>query len=251
VVVGAHCQSVTSAPVATFYAPGAWGDFVELDEGAAHHASVKRLVVGDPVRLTNGAGLRAHARIAVFAKRSLTVECIGSSFEVVEAPPRLELWAPVGDRDRMLWLAEKSVELGVSAWRSVVYRRSRSVNPRGEGDAFRDKLRARMISALEQSAGAWLPELLAESTIDAVAGCTHAGNAVLLDSLGQPIAELMSSLHAPVVLALGPEGGLEPEERAVFTEAGWRTASLGANVLRFETAGIAGVALLRSLLQSS
>jgi 16S rRNA (uracil1498-N3)-methyltransferase len=249
-VVGAHRALVTGAPVATFYAPGTWNGRVELDDGAAHHAAVKRLAVGDPIRLTNGEGLRAHARIGSLGKRSLTVECIPSSVELIEAPVRLELWAPVGDRDRMLWLAEKAVELGVSAWRSVVYRRSRSVNPRGEGPAFQEKLRARMISALEQSAGAWLPEMLPDSTIDAVAACTHAGGRVLLDPLGQPLADLMHLLHAPVVLALGPEGGLEPDERAIFVDSDWRTASLGPNVLRFETAGIAAVTLVRSLLQS-
>jgi 16S rRNA (uracil1498-N3)-methyltransferase len=250
VVVGAHRAPVSAAPVATFFVPGRFAGRLELDESAAHHATVKRLAVGDPVRLTNGAGLRAHARIATLGKRSLSVDCIASSVEVVEAPARLELWAPIGDRDRMLWLAEKSVELGVSAWRSVAYRRSRSVNPRGEGEAFREKLRARMISALEQSAGAWLPEMLPESTIDAVAACTHAGGRVLLDPLGQPLAALMPTVHAPVALALGPEGGLEPDEREVFAEAGWRTASLGVNVLRFETAGIAGITLVRSLLLS-
>ncbi|MEO8563388.1 MAG: RsmE family RNA methyltransferase [bacterium] len=250
-VVGTHRATIAGQPVTTFYAPGAWNGRVELDERAAHHAMVKRLEVGDPVRLTNGAGLRAHARIEGLGKRALVLECIASSVEEMEAPARLELWAPVGDRERMLMLAEKAVELGVSAWRSIVYRRSRSVNPRGEGSAFRDKLRARMISALEQSAGAWLPELLPEATIDAVAACTFTGGTVLLDPLGQPLADLISSIHAPVVLALGPEGGFEPDERAAFTDAGWRTASLGTNILRFETAGIAGVALVRSLLLRS
>jgi 16S rRNA (uracil1498-N3)-methyltransferase len=239
------------APVATFYAPGTWHGRVELGEAAAHHAAVKRLEVGDPVRLTNGEGIRAHARVVALHKRVLGVECIATSIELVEAPAHVELWAPVGDRDRMLLLAEKAVELGVTAWRSVVYRRSRSVNPRGEGLAFRDKLRARMIAALEQSGGAWLPQILPEDSIAAVASCTFSGGTVLLDPLGQPLAELMSSLHAPVVLALGPEGGLEPDERAAFMEAGWRAASLGGNILRFETAGIAGVTLVRALLQSS
>jgi 16S rRNA (uracil1498-N3)-methyltransferase len=239
------------AAVATFYAPGTWSTRVELGEGAAHHATVKRLEVGDPVRLTNGAGIRAHARVATLGKRGFSVECIATSVELVEAPAHVELWAPVGDRDRMLLLAEKAVELGVTAWRSVVYRRSRSVNPRGEGEAFREKLRARMIAALEQSGGAWLPEILPEDTIAAIASCTFTGGTVLLDPLGQPLPELISSLHAPVVLALGPEGGLEPDERAAFVDAGWRTASLGGNILRFETAGIAGVALVRALLQSS
>jgi len=245
-VVGANQTSV-----GTFYAPGTWGALVHLDEGAAHHATVKRLSVGDPVRLTNGAGLRAHARVESLGKRGFTVECIASSIELVEAPAHVELWAPVGDRDRMLLLAEKAVELGVTAWRSVIYRRSRSVNPRGEGDAFREKLSARMIAALEQSGSAWLPEILAEDTIAAVASCTHSGGTVLLDPFGQPLAELISSLHAPVVLALGPEGGLESDERATFMDAGWRAASLGGNILRFETAGIAAVTLVRALLSSA
>jgi 16S rRNA (uracil1498-N3)-methyltransferase len=237
------------APVATFYAPGAWTGRVELDERAAHHAQVKRLAVGDPVRLTSGDGRRVSGRVDTLGKGRLAIECIPQSLHELPALARLELWSPVGDRDRMLWLGEKAVELGVTAWRSVVYRRSRSVTPRGEGDAFLEKLRARMISALEQSGGAWLPEILPEATIEDVAKCTFTGGTLLLDPLGQPLVELMDHVHAPVVLALGPEGGLEGDERDVFEDAGWRTASIGGNILRFETAGIAGVVLVRSLLK--
>jgi 16S rRNA (uracil1498-N3)-methyltransferase len=239
------------APVATFYAPELWSALVELDERAAHHASVKRLEVGDAVRLTSGDGRRASGHIAELRKGRLSVECVPQSVHRVDKPPHVELWAPVGDRDRMLLLAEKAVELGVTSWRSVVYRRSRSVNPRGEGPTFLEKLRARMIAALEQSDNAWLPRILPEATIDAVAECTHTGGALLLDPLGQPLVELMESVHAPVTIALGPEGGLEPEERDVFTSLGWRTASIGDNILRFETAGIAGLALVRTLLKST
>lgn len=237
--------------VATFFAPGVWPSRVELDESAAHHAAVKRLEVGDPVRLTSGDGRRASGHIALIDKRVLAVDIVAPSVHTVPALQHVELWAPVGDRDRMLMLAEKAVELGVTAWRSVMYRRSRSVNPRGEGPAFQEKLKARMIAALEQSGGAWLPEMLPEATIDAVAGCTFTGGTVLLDPLGQPLAEVMKSVHAPVVLALGPEGGLEPDEREEFTSRGWRSASIGDNVLRFETAGIAGLAIVRALLRSS
>jgi 16S rRNA (uracil1498-N3)-methyltransferase len=242
--------SADHTPVATFYAPGRWGTRVELDERAAHHAVVKRLAVGDRVRLTNGDGLRGSGHIDQLGKRQLTIACIPESVHELHAPPHVELWAPVGDRDRMLLLAEKAVELGVTAWRSIVYRRSRSVNPRGEGNAFHEKLRARMISALEQSGNAWLPEILPDATIDAVARCTFTGGTVLLDPLGRALPELIAEIHAPVVLALGPEGGLEADEFDVFESAGWRTASIGGNVLRFETAGIAGLALVRALLRS-
>src|SRR3954454_11167382 len=88
--------------VATFYAPGSWSSRVELGDNAAHHAAVKRLEIGDPVRLTNGAGLRAHGHIDALGKRTIAVELVHESVEKLAEPKQIELWAPVGDRDRML-----------------------------------------------------------------------------------------------------------------------------------------------------
>jgi 16S rRNA (uracil1498-N3)-methyltransferase len=235
------------AAVGTFHAPGVWGTHAELDEAAAHHASVKRLAVGDAVFLTSGDGRRAPGRIAALAKRALTVALDGP-VEQVPPLPRVELWAPVGDRDRMLLLAEKAVELGASVWRPIVYRRSRSVSPRGEGDAFREKVRLRMVSALEQSGSAWLPTIERERALDAALAASGGVHGILLDADGPSLAALDGGMRAPLAIALGPEGGLDADERAVFVGAGWRPASLGANVLRFETAGIAALAVVRSLM---
>ena len=71
--------------------------------------------------------------------------------------------------------------------------------------------------------------------------------------IGQALgmSDILATAHAPVVLALGPEGGFEPEERDAFEAAGWRGASLGSNVLRFETAAIAALALTRALLKTT
>ena len=165
----------------------------------------------------------------------------------VPAPSHVELWAPVGDRDRMLLLAEKAVELGASVWRPIVYQRSRSVTPRGEGDAFREKTRLRMIGALEQSGSAWMPDCAPESSLEAALRSESGLDGVLLDVGGAPLATLPGLAGAHIALALGPEGGLTDDERASFSAAGWRTASLGTNVLRFETAGIAALAMIRAL----
>ena len=50
----------------------------------------------------------------------------------------------------------------------------------------------------------------------------------------------------PVLLVVGPEGGLAPEELAAFADAGARTVRLGAEVLRTSTAGVAAVSALLS-----
>ncbi len=235
-------------PVATFFAAGDWGAEVELGEAAAHHAGVKRLQPGDVVRISSGDGRRAAGTVAELGKRRLAVAIDPASLVTAPSSPNVELWAPVGDRERMLMLAEKAVELGASAWRPVAYRRSRSVSPRGEGDAFREKVRARMIGALEQSGAAWLPVLYPETTLDEALRVAAGMTGIVLDVAASALVSARESLRAPLAIALGPEGGLEPDELAAFLAAGWRTASIGANVLRFETAGIAALAIVRSLI---
>ena len=101
-------------------------------------------------------------------------------------------------------------------------------------------------SALEQSAGAWLPELLPDTTLDALP-IESSHMPIVLDLAGVPLASLMTSapLGAMPVVLIGPEGGIEPAELSSLIDAGWRTASLASTMLRFETAGVAAVAVIR------
>lgn len=235
-------ERAAAPPVAGFYtaqplAPGPRA----LDDEAARHVRVRRLAVGERVRLTDGRGRSGTACVVSVDRRGAAVEV--EEVREQPAPPPVYLLPPVADRERMLWLAEKSVELGLRGWLPVLWRRSRSVSPRGEGEAFHAKVRARMVSALEQSGGAWLPELHAERPLDARLAALPAGRRLALDAAGEPLARAGAALE-PTVVAVGPEGGLEEEERALLRDAGFRLVSLGAQVLRFETAGVAALAAL-------
>jgi len=235
------------AAVATFHAPGlaSAAGRITLGEDSAHHARVRRLAVGEPVRLTDGAGTLALGRIERLAKGAMEVALDADSRRRVPRPAPIHLLVPVGDRDRMLWLAEKSAELGVTTWVPVVWARSRSVSPRGEGAAFHEKVERRMVAALEQSAGGWLPQVERElSPVDAAARFGEA-HRVLLDAGGAPLPPMLADADA-VAIALGPEGGLESGEQALLRDAGWRRAALAPSVLRFETAAIAAVAVARA-----
>jgi len=237
------------ASVATFFAEGTLtpGATVELPEGAAQHVRVRRLAIGDALQLTNGQGSIAHGLLARLTKGTAAVDV--EDVASVVRPPALRMFVPVADRERMLWLAEKIAELAVSSWHPVSFRRSASVSPRGEGEAFRRKVRARMIGALEQSGGAWLPEIGDELPLDAtLAGGrrSDAGEQFLMDREG---ARLTSYRPAAADAMIGPEGGLESAERALIVEEyHWVPASLGETTLRFETAGIVAAGILRSLL---
>ncbi len=232
------------APVATFYAADltSRAEDVSLDESAARHAGVRRLSQGDTVRLTNGAGAVGLGTIRSLEKREMVVELRG--VEQIPPAPLLEVLAPVADRDRMLWLAEKCAELGVTVWQPVIFSRSRSVVPRGEGAAFAAKVRARMVGALEQSGGAWLPDIRRELPLEQAVARVTARTRYVLARAGDRIDA--TDAHHGTAVVFGPEGGIEPGEQALLQTWGWRRVGLGPTTLRFETAGIAAVAILRA-----
>ena len=217
-----------------------------LGEDAAHHMRVLRLEAGARVRLADGQGGRGAGTVVRVARRNATVQV--DSCEYVEPLPAVHLIVPIADRERMLWLGEKATELGASSWRPVLFRRSRSVNPRGEGPVFQQRLRLRMASALEQSGGAWLPTPFPDSTVETSIAAAPEGVRVVLEQGGASIAEVLSAdRSAPVTIVLGPEGGLESSEVELFVAAGFRPASLGSSLLRFEAAGVAAVAVARAI----
>jgi 16S rRNA (uracil1498-N3)-methyltransferase len=241
-------ERTRSAPLATFFLTEAAFEpraQVMLGESVARHLRARRLGTGTTVALVDGEGRRGTATIVREAKDSVTVE-VGDVEEIAPLP-EVHLMVPVADRDRMLWLAEKGAELGVTSWRPVLWKRSRSVQPRGEGSFFSAKVRSRMISALEQSGNAHLPQIYPDAPPSrALTAVPSGGTRLVLDPAGPPVFGV--AVQAPVTLALGPEGGLEDAEKAELRAAGFIAVSLGPGILRFETAGAAGVAIARALL---
>ena len=233
------------------------GQTITLGEDEAHHIRVRRLELGQQVGLLDGRGTCGTGVLVRLAKRhaAVTVE----SATTAEPPPSVHLMLPVADRDRMLWLAEKATELGATSWRPVLWKRSKSVHPRGDGPVFRQKVAARMAGALEQSRGAWLPVIYPSATLERAITATPEGPRLVLDLRGEPIATLVAqALESvreygagrlrPITLAVGPEGGIEEYELDALQRAGFRAVSIGNTTLRFETAAVAALAVVRSAL---
>jgi 16S rRNA (uracil1498-N3)-methyltransferase len=229
------------APLATFFAEDVSDPEATLGAGAAHHASVRRLAVGDPVRLSDGRGTLAMGTIAKLGEGRVLVAL--EKTERVPPPCPIDVLPPVADRERMLWLAEKCAELAVATWRPVLFARSRSVAPRGEGDGFAAKVRARMIAALEQSGGAWLPVIYREAPLPTAVAAVERAARYLLHQQGGPMG---AAPPGGAALIVGPEGGIEASELALLREAGWKAVAIARSTLRFETAGVAGVAIVRA-----
>ena len=235
------------AAAVTFFSTDSFapGLSVTLGDDAAQHARVLRIGSGERVELRDGKGNAARGTLGRVAKRSLSVD-IEEAWRIPDLPP-VHMLVPVADRDRMMYLAEKCTELGATSWRPVMWRRSRSVGPAGDGPAFQSRLKGRMVAALTQSGGGWLPEIHPSATLTRAIAASPDGARFLLDA-GADRPLISSDVAAPVTIAVGPEGGLDPKERDEIIEGGFVPASLVGGTLRFETAGMAGLAIARSML---
>ena len=235
-----------------FVAPGT----VTLGEDAAHHLRVRRLETGVRLGLLDGHGMRGEGVLTQLAKRHAVVRVDKAEMMAGVAP--IHLLLPVADKDRMLWLAEKATEMEVASWRPVMYRRSKNVSPRGEGPAFQQRVKARMAGALEQSRGAWLPVVFPEATVEHAIAASGSGTRLVLQQGGLRLFEAVTPAIAAaresgavipsMTLAVGPEGGFEDVEIEAFAAGGFTPVALGRNILRFETAALAGLGAVRAML---
>ncbi len=254
---GSHEIPRVSLPTFVTDDPFVSGATVTLGEDAAHHMRVRRLESGVRVGLVDGHGMRGEGVITLLAKRHASVS-VDVAQEVAPAAA-VHLLVPVADKDRMLWLAEKATELEATTWRPVAYRRSRHVNPRGEGPTFQQRVRARMAAALEQSRGAWLPTPYPEAQLEQAVAASPSGIRLVLDQGGASLLGAITPALAaarddgapmpPVTLAVGPEGGFEDLERETLEAAGFQRVALGRQILRFETAVVGALSAVRATLE--
>jgi 16S rRNA (uracil1498-N3)-methyltransferase len=211
-----------------------------------HAVSVRRLRPGEEVVLADGAGRGAYGVVAaVGGKDVLEVEVREVREEPAPAPRITVVQAlPKGDRGELA--VETMTEAGVDA--VVPWQAARCVTQwRGErGAKSLAKWRATAREAAKQARRLRFPEVAEAATTREVAGLLAAADfaGVLHEEGAAPLAAADLPAAGSLVLVVGPEGGVAPEELAVFAEAGAPAYRLGPTVLRTSTAGVAATALL-------
>jgi len=221
------------------------GSSVRVEGAEAHHAvAARRLTVGEPVLLTDGAGHVATCEVTATGKARMEVLVRSVTSEPAPSPELVVVQAlPKGDRGELA--VELLTEIGVA--RVVPWAAARSVAVwRGDRAAKSlAKWRTTAREAAKQARRAWFPEVSPlATTADVVALLADAPLALVLHEEGAE--PLPAELPDRVVLVVGPEGGLAPEELTGFADAGAHTVRLGDEVLRTSTAGLAAVSALLS-----
>jgi 16S rRNA (uracil1498-N3)-methyltransferase len=231
-------------------APGlagvARGEVVTLGGDEAHHAVVvRRLRVGDSLALTDGAGTRAEAVVASTGNRELSATV--SAVERVPAPqPAVTVVQAIPKGARGELAVEVLTEIGVD--RIVPWAAARSVAVwRGDrADRSAARWRATAREAAKQSRRSWFPTVLDLATTAELPALVGAADLALVlhENAGESLASCPVPATGPILVVVGPEGGLTDDELALLLGAGARAVRLGPEVLRTSTAGVAAVAAL-------
>jgi 16S rRNA (uracil1498-N3)-methyltransferase len=228
-------------------AGAAAGAPVRLEGPEGRHAvAVRRLAVGEPIVLTDGQGAGVAGTVAaVEAKDALTVE-VSSVLAEPEPRPRITVVQALPKGDRGELAVETMTEVGVDA--VVPWAAARCVTQwKGErGARSLAKWRATAREAGKQARRLRFPEvgelMTTRQVCELLAGAGLP--AVLHEEGAEPLAAAPLPSDGEIVLVVGPEGGIAPEEIDAFAAAGAKPYRLGPTVLRTSTAGVAAGALL-------
>jgi 16S rRNA (uracil1498-N3)-methyltransferase len=236
---------------------------IELEPAAAHHiAKVLRMKAGRQIILFNGEVFNTEVFNAVAVdgcygefpatlirvdKKDVSVE-LGSFVErQTESPLAVELGACLIKNDRMDWLLQKSVELGVSDISPLF---SEFTDVKIAEDRLEKKIQhwqRIIINACEQSGRVSIPTLHAPQKIQLwIASSNSERKYVLHPYIAGSSNDVASGkIPASAALLVGPEGGLAEHEVEFAINNHFSGLALGKRILRAETAPLAALALLQ------
>jgi len=236
------------------------GSTLDLPAAAARHVQVLRLQPGDTVTLFNfGAGWDGPMQ-SPGGEFSATVTAMGRSSVQVridthqpterEAARAVHLAVCMPANERMDWLVEKATELGVASIQPLMSVRS-VLRLSGERATKKQQhWHSVAVSACEQCGGNRVPMVHPVASLAAWLKTRTAQDSssqrllLALHDSARPLREAARTPQGSITLLSGPEGGLSRAEEAAATECGFAPVSLGARVLRAETAALVGLTLL-------
>jgi len=216
------------------------------DEGR-HAATVKRMREGEVIHLCDGQGTRAIATVVKVHKNSLDLSIDQFTFE--DAPePRFVVVQALAKGERAELAVEMLTEVGADA--IIPWRAEHSIGKWDSVEKGLEKWRRTSRESAKQSRRAWIPEISnLKSTAEVCELMSQAQSVfVLHESADQALAACAIREQGTIMIVVGPEGGISPDELAAFSAAGARVVHMGASVMRTSTAGAIAVGglLMRS-----
>jgi 16S rRNA (uracil1498-N3)-methyltransferase len=227
--------------------------FVERLEGAptvllspadsGHALRSLRLKAGEEITVADGAGAIARGRLAGEQDGRVAVAIAGVD-RVERARPLVSVALAPPKGDRLNWAVQKLAELGTDELVLVPTERSVRSWVAERADRIVERQRAVAREAAMQSRAPFVMEVRTATTLEEVL-CQPGRPAVLLsEGASRPLADALPAAPDAVRILVGPEGGFSEAEVASALRNGVPVVSLGAPILRSETAAVVGAALV-------
>lgn len=231
-----------------FYCPDIASTLTLGEEDSKHCVKVLRMVEGDTIEVVDGQGMLYACRITMAHHKRCAVEVLDERHMPPHWGHRIVLGiAPTKNLDRIEWVVEKCVEMGVD--RIVPLRCHNS-----ERTVLKtERLRKIMVSAMKQSLKATLPRLDEMTPVEQVIAEPWSGVRCIAycdEQLPREARRTLADVYTAgqdVMVLIGPEGDFSPEEVQAATAAGFSAVTLGESRLRTETAGMVAVAAIHTL----
>ena len=235
-----HCSVPLSAGVS-----------LALPAGAARHVQVLRMQPGDAITLFDGAGGEYAATVERMGRSDVAV-AVGAHLPVErEAPRAVHLAVGMPANERMDWLVEKATELGVASIQPLATAHGVLRLSGERAEKKRAHWEAIAVAACEQCGRNRVPVIHPVQSFTGWLETNEASAVRLVLSLAEGTRSLADTLQAPndqgVTVLSGPEGGLSSTEEQQAIARGFAPITLGARVLRAETAALAALVSLAVL----
>jgi 16S rRNA (uracil1498-N3)-methyltransferase len=215
-------------------------------EHARHLAQVLRAKAGQEFEISTGSEIRLGKNSSVSPER---VEFVLGDIVSQSERSVINVALSIFKFDRMEWAIEKCTELGVARILPIIAARTESHLAAAAPNRVERWQRIAQ-AASEQSRRMSAPEISQPAKLKVLIS-NGEGHKVVLSEVEDALMlkDAIPSNSSSLTLAFGPEGGWKQEELDAFRGAGWTAASLGATILRAETAAIAAVAIAAAVLQ--
>ncbi|MFN6379921.1 MAG: RsmE family RNA methyltransferase [Flavobacteriales bacterium] len=209
---------------------------IEPDEEEQRHIRALRIREGEDVVCTDGKG-NVHQCKAELGKKSTLFRITHSEIKIEKGAKLVLAIAPTKNIDRLEWLIEKAVEVGVHEL--LLFKSEHSERP----IIKHERLVRVAIAAMKQSQRAFLPHITQLEEFQAIIAhpCQHKYLAHCADDQDKKLLQQVLTNDKDALIAIGPEGDFSMEEIQMAKNSGIQTVSLGASRLRTETAGLAAV----------
>ena len=214
---------------------------------ALHIAKALRMRPGEALTLCDGKGTDFDGVLETVTDRQVTVRISASRPSQAEPTLAVTLYQGLPKGDKMDWIIQKAVELGVTAVVPVATRRS-VARLEGKADKKQERWQRIAAEAAGQCGRGMLPSVERPlSWSQALSRLSGEPALVCYEGGGRPLRELVTPSTRRLSVFVGPEGGFDPEEIDAIRRQGGGVATLGPRILRCETAPLAALTLLMHL----